>query len=109
MSKSDSETKNCNSSEDSEYLQPCLPTLHVSRCVLLLRQFKRLKFLRLFFDEDLLSTMKTEDFQSDSGIHELSSIQGLKKVEIMGLGCVTLEQHCNCARWLKEKMEYSKL
>jgi hypothetical protein len=34
---------------------PTLPVLHVASCVQLLSQCKNLKFLRLFFDSDLLS------------------------------------------------------
>lgn len=82
-----------------------LPSLHVSRCVQLLRQFKRLRHLRLVFDEDIFPTTPCEDFKLDSGIRDLSSIRGLQFVEVWGLNKEPLDSNFDCAKWLKQRLE----
>lgn len=82
-----------------------LPSLHASRCVQLLKQFKRLRYLRLVFDEEILSTTTLEGFKYDSGIRELSSIRGLHFVEVWGLNNEPLESTFDCAKWLKQRLE----
>lgn len=99
------------SSSDSEFrpspedIDLRLPALHVLRCVQLLKQFKRLRHLRLVFDDDLLSTTPCEIFKSDSGIRELSSIQGIQLVEIWDFDKEPLDRKLDCAKWLKEELQ----
>jgi hypothetical protein len=73
--------------------------------VQLLKQFKRPRYLRLVFDEELLSTTPCEDFKFDLGIRELSSISGLQFVEVRGLKKEPLESTFDFAKWLKQRLE----
>lgn len=57
-----------------------LPTLHVPRCVQLLRECHRLEFLRLCFEPDMIASMSSLEFQADPGIRELSSVHGIRRV-----------------------------
>jgi hypothetical protein len=81
-----------------------LPTLHVATCVQLLKQCKRLKFLRLYFESDLIFHMSPNTFKSDSGICELCSVRGIKTVRIWNLGYEPIDQ-CDLAKWLEGDME----
>lgn len=87
---------------------PKLPALHVTRCVQLLKQCKRLKFLRLIFDDVLLSEISIEDFKKDRGICELCSIQPIDIVEICGFEYQHLEDQLESVRWLRGKIQCSK-
>ena len=91
----------------SEDIVTALPTLHVARCVQLLKQCKRLRFLRLYFENDLITKVSLNTFQADPGIRELCSVRGIKRVEIQDLGLEPLEQD-GAAKWLKEQLESSK-
>lgn len=51
-----------------------LPILHAERCVQLLRQLKRLRFLRLLFPGDLVSDKADDELKADPGIDGLFSI-----------------------------------
>ena len=62
-----------------------LPVLHTSTCVQLLRQCKRLKSLRLCFEEELIPSLQPDDFMADPGIKELCSIQEITRLEIWDL------------------------
>ena len=84
-----------------------LPTLHVIKCVKLLRQCKRLRFLRLYFENELMLNMSPNAFKVDPGIKGLCSIRGIERVEIWSMGYQPLEQ-CYLARWLKEEIEASR-
>lgn len=84
----------------------CLPSIHVSKCVQLLKQLKRLKYLRLVFDEQTLSTTPFEDFKSDFGIRELSSFRGPQVVEFWGIDEEHLDRNYDCAKWLKQILEH---
>lgn len=84
-----------------------LPVLHASRCVQLLRQCKRLKHLRLSFEEELVVNMKPDHFMADPGVKELSSLQGITRLEVWDLGDSSLE-HCRIAKLLREKIESGK-
>ena len=59
-----------------------LPSLHIPRCVKLLKQCKRLRFLRIRFDEDLVKTIHPETFKADPGIQALCSLQGIREAEV---------------------------
>lgn len=80
-----------------------LPILHTSRCVQLLRQCKRLKHLRLCFEEELILSLQPDEFMADPGIKELCSIQGITRLEIWDLGDSSLE-HCQTAELLRERI-----
>lgn len=87
---------------------PTLPALHVTRCVQLLKQCKRLKSLRLIFDDHHLSTMSIGDFKAHHGIRELCTIQPLETVEVCGFDYQHLEHLSVSARWLKGEIQLSK-
>lgn len=87
-------------SEDN-YLK--LPSLHVSGCVQLLQQCKRLKHLRLHFESELMLNIPPADFMADPGIQGLCSIRSIRRLQLRGLGDEPLEQ-CYLAKWLKETM-----
>ncbi len=89
---------------DSEDHFLTLPTLHVTECVQLLKQCKRLRFLRLYFESELILEMGLDAFKADPGIQGLCSVRGIERVEIWSLGYEPLEQCC-LAKWLKEEME----
>ncbi|KAF4633969.1 hypothetical protein G7Y89_g4145 [Cudoniella acicularis] len=102
-SRSDSERQWSEAPTPSEHLLT-LPTLHVGKCVQLLKQCKRLRFLRLYFERDHILDMSPDAFKADPGLSELCSIQGIKRVEIWDLGDEPIE-HCDFTRWLKGLME----
>lgn len=102
-SRADSELK-WDEAPDSDDLFLMLPTLHVATCVQLLKQCKRLKFLRLYIESDLIFNMSPNAFKSDPGICELCSVRGIKRVQIWNLGHEPIEQ-CDLAKWLKGEME----
>lgn len=83
-----------------------LPTLHVAKCVQLLKQCKSLRFLRLYFESDLILGMSPDAYKADPGICELCSVRGIERVEIWDLGYELLEQ-CGFVKWLKEAIESS--
>jgi hypothetical protein len=91
---------------DSEDHFLTLPTLHVTKCVQLLEQCKRLKFLRILFESELMQKMPLNSFKADAGIQGLCSIRGIERVEICNMVNEPLEQCC-LADWLKEEMEDS--
>lgn len=78
-----------------------LPTLHVAKCVQLLKQCRSLRFLRLYFERDLVLGMSLEAYKADPGICELCTVRG---TDIWDLGHEPLEQ-CGFAKWLKEAIE----
>lgn len=87
--------------EDGHSLQ--LPNLHVVKCVQLLKQCRRLRFLRLYFESDLIDQMDPVLFKSDPGIQALLSVR-VHKVEIYSLGHESLEKR-SLVHWLKTEME----
>ncbi len=91
----------------SDDIVTALPSLHVKRCVQLLKQCKRLSFLRLYIESDLISNVPVDTFQADPGIRELCAVRGIKRVEIKDLGYEPLEQD-GVAKWLKEQLESPK-
>jgi len=82
-----------------------LPAFHVGKCVKLLKQCKRLRFLRLYFERDLVQHMSPNVYESDPGICELRSIHGIERVEIWDLGYEPLKK-CGFVEWLKEAIEW---
>jgi hypothetical protein len=83
-----------------------LPTLHVTKCVQLLKQCKRLKLLHIHFESELMLKMPIGSFKADPGIRGLCSIRGIERVEIWSLGNEPLGQCC-LAKWLKETIKDS--
>lgn len=87
--------------EDSH---PRLPCLHVQKCIELLEHFKRLKYLYLYFIEDLILNISFDDFKIDQGIRGLCSLSPIDNVEIRSQDGWLLDEY-KAARWLKETME----
>ena len=102
-SRADSELK-WDEAPDSDDLFLTLPVLHAAKCVQLLKQCKRLEFLRLYFESDLITNMSPDAFKTDPGIRELCSVRGIKRVQIWDLGHKPIEQR-DLAKWLKGEME----
>ena len=101
-SRADSELKWDEASQSEDQFLTLL-TLHASRCVQLLKLCKRLEFLRLYFDSDLIINMFSDAFDINPGIRELCSVRGIKKVQIWDLGYEPIEQ-LGLAKWLKGKI-----
>ncbi|KAF4622741.1 hypothetical protein G7Y89_g14288 [Cudoniella acicularis] len=80
-----------------------LPTLHVRKCVQLLSQCKNLKFLRLYFEREVIRGMSPDTYKSDPSIGELCSVRGIERVEIWDLSYEPLK--CGFVNWLKEVIE----
>ena len=92
---------------DAGELFSTLLMLHATRCVQLLKQCRRLRTLRLYFDSDLIANISPEDYEADPGIRELCSVRGVKKVDIRNLMDEPLDQ-CGLIKWLIERMESPK-
>jgi hypothetical protein len=105
-SRADSECK-WDEASDSEDPSLTLPTLHVVKCVQLLKQCKRLTSLRLYFERDLINNISPNVFKADPGIRELCFVRGIERVEIWGLDYEPLEQR-GLVKWLKEEMKSSE-
>lgn len=86
---------------------PSLPTLHVATCAQLLKQCRRLRFMRLYFEAELILDMLPDSYKADPGLCELCSIRGIERVEICDLAYEPLDQ-CDIVKWLKGAMESSK-
>ena len=89
---------------DPEDPCPRLPALHTARCVQFLKHCRRLNFLRLYFDNNLISEISPKNFALDPGIRELASLRGINTVEILNELQEPLCKYESIAR-LKEKME----
>ena len=83
-----------------------LPSLHIIRCVRLLGQCRKLRFLRIRFEEDLISTIRSEVFKADPGIRALCSIRKIRTVEICGAAEETLDDY-SLAKWLRSELQRS--
>lgn len=89
---------------DFDDLRIRLPTLHVQRCIQLLKECRRLKHLRLYFDEDIVSDTAFADLKDELGIKQLASCGWIKELDIQSLECTSLDQY-EFVKWLKRKME----
>lgn len=92
---------------NSEDLFLTLSILHVVRCVQLLKQCKRLTFLRLYFEKDLINDIFSNIFKVNSEIRELCFLQEIERVKIWELNYESLEQR-DLVKWLKEEMKSSE-
>ncbi|KAL9611963.1 MAG: hypothetical protein Q9167_003403 [Letrouitia subvulpina] len=92
--------------EDSDFGDQSwtLPILHAVKCAQLLKQCKRLKNLRFYVENDLITNMPVDAFQNDPGIRELCSVRPIKTVQIWNLEYEPIEQ-CRLAEWLKKQIE----
>jgi hypothetical protein len=72
--------------------------------VQLLDQCKSLRFLRLYFESNIISGMSLDVYKSDPGTCELRSIRRIERVEIWDLGHGPLDQG-GFVKWLKEATE----
>ncbi|KAL4802475.1 hypothetical protein BDV18DRAFT_146794 [Aspergillus unguis] len=84
-----------------------LPTLHSMRCVQLLRGFVRLKRLRLYFEDDLLSALTVADFKADQGICGLRSLRKIHEIEFLNQSGEPVDQY-QSIRWIKGEIDLAK-
>lgn len=94
------------SSSDSEHRSSeNEPNVHASICVELLKQFRRLKNLRLTFDDEIFTTASS-DSKFNSGIYQLGcSLKGINSVQICGFDEPHLDQKFEYANWLKTQLQ----
>ncbi|RJE25382.1 hypothetical protein PHISCL_02273 [Aspergillus sclerotialis] len=85
---------------EAEDLYPRLPRLHVERCVNLLKLCKKLKYLCISFESEVLSNTSFDDFKHDPGMCGLCSIVWLNNIEIWSLSGEPLDEY-EAIRWLK--------
>ncbi|KAK7991516.1 hypothetical protein PG988_000310 [Apiospora saccharicola] len=83
-----------------------LPVLHVSACVRLLQECRRLRSIQVRFHSELLAKVSPVAFKADNGIKGLCSLQGLQQVEVLGSGGETLEEY-PLANWLEAALRMS--
>ncbi|KAK8000510.1 hypothetical protein PG990_013110 [Apiospora arundinis] len=83
-----------------------LPVLHISACVRLLQECRRLHSIQVRFHSELLSKISPVVFKADKGIKGLCSLQGLQQVEVRGSGGETLEEY-PLANWLETTLRKS--
>ena len=91
---------------DSDEVYPVLPALHATKCAQLLKQCKRLKLVRLYFESDLINNITPNAFETSPGIRELCSAQGIGRLQIWDFGHEPMEQG-SLAKWLKGEIESS--
>jgi hypothetical protein len=96
----------CSQAPDSGEHSLSLPTLHVGKCLQLLRQCKNLKFLRIFFESDLLLDVPPDAYGPETGFRDLCSIRGIERLEILDLVSEPLKQHTFVTK-LREAMQSS--
>lgn len=94
------------SSSGSEYhTSEGEPDFQTSICIQLLKQFRRIKHLRLNFDDELF-TVPTSDPKFDLRILQLgSSMSGIKSVQICGFDESNLDEKFESAKWLKTQLQ----
>ncbi|KAL6232556.1 hypothetical protein BDW75DRAFT_217505 [Aspergillus navahoensis] len=62
-----------------------LPTLHTTRCLQLLEHFRRLRDLRLSFEDHVASKLSTSDVQNDAGIRKLCAFPRRQVIQYYNL------------------------
>ncbi|KPM34644.1 hypothetical protein AK830_g11930 [Neonectria ditissima] len=82
-----------------------LPSLHVDQCVDLLQQCTRLKYLRIQFSQEVLSSISKCTFETDPGIRRLCSLRRIPNVKIYSL--ISEVANNGLAEWLKDQIEHS--
>ncbi|RSL61703.1 hypothetical protein CEP54_006046 [Fusarium duplospermum] len=85
-----------------------LPSLHVSRCIQLLKRCKRLEILRICLDQDIFKHVSTSKFLTDPGIEGLCGLRHLRRLEVVDLSDETLEEH-PAVKQLYEKMKNTRV
>lgn len=85
-----------------------LPLLHVSRCVQLLKECKRLELLRICLDDDIFDHVSASKFLADPGIEGLCSLRHLGTLEVVDPRDETLEEHPT-VKQLHEKMKKTRV
>jgi len=88
---------------DSETNHLTLPAWHVSHCVQLLKQCRRLKSLCLRFESCLMTDVPLETFRSDPGILSLCSLRGVEDIAILSTDEENMGDYV-VARWLRNQM-----
>ncbi|RFU73327.1 hypothetical protein TARUN_8925 [Trichoderma arundinaceum] len=80
-----------------------MPELHVSALVMMMKQCKRLRSLRLCFEDELIRDVPPAIFMADPGIRELCSVRGIRKFDIWDPFTGYLK-HCSVAKLLREEI-----
>ena len=86
---------------------PRLPSFHAERCVGLLKQCVKLKYLHIRLEEKDLNLVSMDLFEADPGIRGLCSLPRIPEVEVTAhdrFGDEPEEIFSHVA-WLKEKMQ----
>ena len=89
---------------------PKLPLLHAERCVGLLKQCERLKYLHVRLEEKVLNAVPMSFFEADPGILGLCSLPRIPEVEVTAHDRFgdEPEEILSHVVWLKEKMQKIK-
>ncbi|POR37829.1 Uncharacterized protein TPAR_01965 [Tolypocladium paradoxum] len=88
---------------DCENNHLILPAWHVSACIQLLKQCRRLNSLHLKFTRHLITDVPKATFMSDPGISLLCSIRGIEELGIFGSDEEPLDEY-SVAQWLRGQM-----
>ncbi|KAL8853767.1 MAG: hypothetical protein Q9221_001410 [Calogaya cf. arnoldii] len=96
-----------NNFEGVEWDDPLLtlPVVHVETCLQLLRQCGRLTDLRLRLERELFDFVNPDAFKTNVGIQGLSSLRGIRRLDIQSLEHESLSHEEGIVRWLKEQLE----
>ncbi|KAL8659989.1 MAG: hypothetical protein Q9226_000152 [Calogaya cf. arnoldii] len=96
-----------NNFEGMEFDDPLLtlPVVHVETCLQLLNQCGRLTDLRLRFEREVIDIINPDAFKTNVGIQGLSSLRGIRRVDIQSLEYESLSHEEGVVRWLKEQLE----
>ena len=86
---------------------PKLPSLHAERCIGLLKQCEKLKYLHVRLEEEVLNAVPMDFFEADPGIRGLCSLPRIPEVEVTAHDRFgdEPEEIFSHVVWLKEKMQ----
>ncbi|CEJ87486.1 hypothetical protein VHEMI04430 [[Torrubiella] hemipterigena] len=88
---------------DSETNHLTLPAFHISRCIQLLKQCKRLKSVQLRFERCLITDVPLETFKTNAGILLLCSLQGIDNSAILSTENENMSDFV-VAQWLRKQI-----
>ncbi|KAH7113076.1 hypothetical protein EDB81DRAFT_922366 [Dactylonectria macrodidyma] len=80
---------------------PILPSSHV-RCVQLLNECRRLRFLRICLDRNIFENTSVHEFMADPGIAGLCSLRRIRTLEVVDKNDESLEKHPAVKRLYEE-------
>ncbi|KAH8729189.1 hypothetical protein BGZ61DRAFT_529436 [Ilyonectria robusta] len=92
---------------------PVLPFLHPLRCVQLLKECPRLRFLQISFDPCVFEYKSVDEFMADPGIASLSTLRGIRTLKMMEVAEANDEttkplDEQPAFKWLLEEMGKAK-